>query len=469
MGNDIYVAPKVSVKAVNQFFRTMTEVLGEIHCIEIYQHGGLILRIAPPPYHVTDKRLVFSLSKSFTSTAVGFLVDEGKLSVEDHIIDFFPDKLPDEVPENLKKMQIKHLLSMNTGHESCVKTKIQDEDDAVRAFLRQPVPYEPGTHFSYNTGGTCMLDAIVEKVSGKKLIDFLTEKLFVPLGIAGHRFNYLYDGTSDGGSGFHVSCDDIAKVGLLYLNKGNWNGKQILSEKWVNEATHMVSDNSGWGGPDWCAGYGYQFWMNSRGGFRGDGAGGQLCYVIPEQDMVIAVQAWLGNMQTEINIMMDFLPHLFDNDEPEPLVLPDYGAKPSDKKVSGFEGKYYRLPANDRDLVGLYFEYDGVEQALSTVFVNTTEHLLLKAGNGRYEESIFPERVATTKPLGRASSADIRLNRIATSYAAEDGRIDLTLRYLSSPFIRKLSFIFEGDEVKICQDHDGKIDPEKPDLVGHLT
>ena len=467
MGYDVYVAPKVSVKAVNTFFKTMTETLGEVHCIEIYQHGGLLLRIAPPPYHATDKRLVFSLSKSFTSTAVGFLSDEGKVSVDEYIIDIFPDKLPEQIPDNLKKMQVKHLLSMNTGHADCVKSTMMKAEDAVRAFLSQSVPYAPGTHFVYNTGASCMLDAIVEKRSGRKLIDYLTEKLFVPLGISGQRFNYLYDGTSDGGSGFHLSCDDIARVGLLYLNRGVWNGKRILSEEWIRQATHKVSDNNGWGGPDWSAGYGYQFWMNSRGGYRGDGARGQLCYVLPEEDMVIAVQACLGNMQEEINILMDFIPHMFDPDDPVPLLLPDYGVCPSRKKVSGFEGIYYRLSENPLDYTGLYFGYDSADQALSTVFVNGTEHQTIRAGNGTYVESLFEERMATAKPMSTMSTADIRLSRIACAYTAEDGRYDLVLRYLTGPFIQKWTVRFEGDEVRICrEDEDGHFDLDHPVFSG---
>ena len=117
----------------------------------------MVVRIAPAPYRATDKREIYSLSKSFCSTAIGFLCDEGKLSVEDRIVDLFPDKLPETVSDNLRKMRLKHVLSMNTGHRSCVMNHMIHSDDAPKAFLAQEVAFEPGTHFAYNTGATCML------------------------------------------------------------------------------------------------------------------------------------------------------------------------------------------------------------------------------------------------------------------------------------------------------------------------
>ena len=468
MKNEIFVSPRVSVKAVNKFFKTISSGIGEIHAVEIYQNDGLLMRISPAPYQPTDKREIYSLSKSFTSTAIGFLCDEKKLSEEDYIKDIFPDKLPEKVSENLEKMQIKHILSMNTGHDSCAMSEMVQSGDAARAFLAKEVKFEPGTHFVYNTGATCMLSCVTERITGMKLLDFLTWKLFMPLGISGVRWNSVPDGTNEGGCGIHVSCDDIAKLGLLYLHKGVWNGKRILSEKWVETATHQVSDNSGNGTPDWCAGYGYQFWMNSREGFRGDGAFGQLCIVLPERNMVVAVQAELGDMQAEIDAVMELVYHLYDNDEPEPLILPDYTPAESKQLLSGLEGKYYKLEKNPMGWSGVYFIYDSSEAAVSAVFSNGTDQYTVKAGSGRLIESYINVKNLTPKLLGLMSAEDVETNRLASSYRAEEGKLIINSRVLNTPHKMEITFISEADKLRIHVEGWGKIISSSTELAGTL-
>ena len=247
---DLYLAPAVSRSAVNRLFEGFPPGQDEIHAIEIHHRGALVLRIAPVPYSCSDKREIYSLSKSFCSTAVGFLADEGKLDLDARLVDLFPDAVPADPQPNLLKMKVRHILSMNSGHGGCAMPGMIRSEDEIRSFMTQPIPYEPGTHFAYNTGATLMLSHIAEKLSGMKLLDYLTWKLFMPLGISDVRWNRTPDGSNEGGTGIHVSVDDISKLGLLYLNRGVWNGTRLLSEKWVAEATSPISDNSSNGSPD---------------------------------------------------------------------------------------------------------------------------------------------------------------------------------------------------------------------------
>jgi len=468
--SDFYVNPKLSKKALQAFFDKFQPEQNEIHTLQIFHHDDMILRIAPAPYRATDKREIYSLSKSFCSTAIGFLVDAGKLSVEDRIVDLFPDKLPEVVSDNLAKMRLKHVLSMNTGHKSCVMYHMVRSDDAPKAFLAQEVPFEPGTHFAYNTGATCLLSCIVERISGMKLLDFLTWKLFLPLGISDVRWNRVPDGNNEGGCGIHVSCDDIAKLGLLYLHGGIWKGRRLLSEAWVKEATSPISDNSCNGTPDWCAGYGYQFWCNYREGFRGDGAFGQLCVVLPERQMVFALQTELGDMQKEIDALMELADHLYDEDPAEPteLHLPLYAPIGSDRKTAGFENAFYRLEENPMGWTGVYFVYDPASLEMQAVFSNGVDQYPITAGNGHFAESTVWAKKLKPKLVDLMSTPDTERCRMAASYSAEDGRLTYAVRYLNCPHRNIFTFAAEGDTLHLRFESWGKLDKDAVELTGHL-
>jgi len=465
--SDFYVNPRLSKKALQNFFDKFQPEKNEIHTLQIYDHDSMVLRIAPAPYHAADKREIYSLSKSFCSTAIGFLCDEGKLSVEDRIVDLFPDKLPDTVSENLAKMRLKHVLSMNTGHKGCVMYHMVRSEDAPRAFLAQEVTYEPGTHFAYNTGATCLLSCIVERITGMKLLDFLTWKLFLPLGISDVRWNRVPDGNNEGGCGIHVSSDDIVKLGLLYLHGGMWNGKRLLSEAWVKEATSPISDNSCNGTPDWCAGYGYQFWVNAREGFRGDGAFGQLCFVLPERQLVFAVQTELGDMQAEIDALMELADHLYDADDTAELILPVYAPVSSDRKTAGIENIFYRLDENPMGWTGVYFVYDEAAAEMKAVFSNGTDQYPLYAGNGHFAESTVWAKKLKPKLVDLMSTPDTERCRMAASYTAEEGKLTFAIRYLNCPHRNIYTFAADGDLLRLRFESWGKLDAEAVELTGH--
>ena len=177
----------------------------------------------------------------------------------------------------------------------------------VKSFLTHPVPFKPGTHFLYNTSGTYMLSAIVQKVTGKTLLEYLTPRLFEPLGIDKPTWETSPQGISCGGFGLSIRTEDIGKFGQLYLQKGKWNGKQLVAESWVEAATSRQIANGNNPNSDWNQGYGYQFWRCRHGAYRGDGAFGQYCVVLPEQDAVIVITAGVKDMQAVMNLILDKL------------------------------------------------------------------------------------------------------------------------------------------------------------------
>ena len=462
-----FIDPSVSTAALARFWDRLLADRNDLHCLHICRDGRTVVRWSVQPYECTDKRELYSLSKSFCSTAVGFLIDEGKLSEDDRIVDLFPDKCPAVISENLAKMCVRHVLSMNTGHAACVMPKMIETDDAAKAFLAEEVQFEPGTHFTYNTGATCMLSCIVEKISGMKLLDFLSWKLFMPLGIDEVRWNRTADGTNEGGCGIHVCCDDIVKLGLLYKNGGVWNGRRLLSEHWVKTATSPISDNSCNGTPDWCAGYGYQFWVNAREGFRGDGAWGQLCVVLPAHDMVFALQTELGNMQAEMDWLMELADHIHDGDgEQVPVLLPDYSAARSAQKTTGMENVWYRLDDNKMGFTGLTMSYDAEKDEMRAVFSNGVDQYAIRAGNGFYAESTVYTAVMKPKIVGLMNTDIPERCRLAAAYEAEDGKLLLRIRYLNCPHRMEITVTSDGDAAAIHFESWGKLRPDAVDIKG---
>ncbi|QDV31548.1 Endo-1,4-beta-xylanase/feruloyl esterase precursor [Planctopirus ephydatiae] len=297
----------VASAQIQKFIEAADQSINTLHSFMLIRHGKVVAECWWQPQTPTTPHVMHSLSKSFTSTAVGFAVSEGKLSVDDQVIKFFPDHLPAEISPNLKAMRVKDLLTMSTGHETEPKLIGGPGDSGIRMFLAHPVPHKPGTHFKYNTPATYMLSAIVQKVSGEKLIDYLTPRLFKPLGIENPAWSTSAEGINYGGFGLMITTEDIARFGLFTLNEGQWNGQQLLPAAWIREATSKHVSNGSNPQSDWEQGYGYQFWRCRHGAFRGDGKDGQFCIVLPEQDAVIAITAHTSNMQAELNVVWDHL------------------------------------------------------------------------------------------------------------------------------------------------------------------
>jgi CubicO group peptidase (beta-lactamase class C family) len=311
-------AQGVSSAAVRAFVETADKEVTTMHSFMLVRHGKVVAECWWKPQTPETQHVMFSLSKSFMSTGVGLAVAEGRLSVDDPVLKFFPDSAPANPSENLKAMRVRDLLTMSTGHDTVPNFKKKDVP-WVQAFLAHPVPHKPGTHFLYNFGASYMCSAIVQKVSGQTLLDFLRPRLFEPLGIEGATWESSPQGINVGGSGLRLRTEDIARFGQLYLQKGKWHGKQLVPEAWIEMATSKQVPNdkapSAGGGPDWREGYGFQFWRCRHGAYRGDGANGQFCVVLPEQDAVVAITADTGNMQKELNVVWDKLLTAFHAEE----------------------------------------------------------------------------------------------------------------------------------------------------------
>ena len=282
--------------AVSMMLDAMKREHVDLNSFVILRHGKLAAEGWYAPYGPDILHAVHSFTKTVNATAIGFMVSEGLISVDDPVISFFPDETPENPGENLKKMRVRHLLSMTCGHETeCGRFG----GPFIKSFLTHPVKREPGTYFVYNTTGSNMLSAIIYRVTGQNMTEYLTPRLFAPLGITQWYCSKSPEGIELGGGGLCLRTRDMAKISQCYLQNGMWEGKQLIPAQWIAEATqpHIIQAD-GWfpvirpGMEDYFSGYGYQLWLNSvPGSYRFDGMYGQLGIVLPKFDMVIVTTA----------------------------------------------------------------------------------------------------------------------------------------------------------------------------------
>lgn len=312
-------AEKVSAKGISDYLEAIKKSGQDLHSLMILRHGKIVAEHWLGDHTANKPHIMNSVSKTYTATAIGFAVSEGRLKMTDKVISFFPDKLPANVSQNLKELEIRHLLTMSVGHDpNAVREKTRNNDDWVKIFLAEPITEKPGTQFNYNSVATYMLSAIIQEVTGEKLIDWLYPRLFRPLGIVGATWDECPQGINVGGWGLYVKTEDMAKLGQLFLQKGIWNGVQLLPGSWIAEATtsHIASLPAGAKkeelkikpkDSDWLQGYGYQMWRSRHNSYRADGANGQFILVLPEKDAVIVTTAHIGDMQEELNLIWKYL------------------------------------------------------------------------------------------------------------------------------------------------------------------
>lgn len=451
-------AQGVSSAAILAFVETADAKVDVMNSFMLVRHGHVVAEGWWAPYDAKTRHELYSLSKSFTSTAVGMAVADGKLSIDDTVMSFFPDDAPKEPSTNLKNMRVRDLLCMSTGHQTEPALNPTIKDPWTKAFLAHTVPFKPGTHFLYNTPATYMQSAIVQKVTGKTVLEYLKPRLFDPLGIEDPTWGTSPQGVNLGGYGLNVRTEDIAKFGQLYLQQGKWGDKQLVPAEWVAMATSKQTSNGSNPKSDWDQGYGFQFWRSRNGAYRGDGAFGQYCVVLPEQDAVIAITSGTKDMQAVLNLVWDvLLPGL----KKETLPADDAGAKKLKDKLAKLSvpvqkgdatpgvlkevsGRIYPFAANDLKVESLGLILDAASGGMTIVGkVNGVDQKLL-CGKGEWKSGKWAFG-AGQEQLAAASGA----------WTADDtytAKVVLT----ETPFLLTLTFKFA----------DGKLEYEVKRNVG---
>ncbi len=306
-------AEGISSAAIMRFLDAVSEGRNELHSFVILRHGKIVSEGWWDPYSRNARHVMFSVSKSFTSTGIGLAISENKLQLTDKVISFFPESVPDSVGNNMRSMTVEHLLMMSTGMNNDPMFAARSSGNWPKAFFSAPVENKPGSVFKYNNMATFMLSAILQKATGQKLFDYLQPRLFEPLGISNVTWDDTPEGYTFGAIGLRLQTEDMARFGQLLLQKGKWNGQQLIPEAWVERATSfkLKSNDPGNKNPtdknDWEQGYGYQFWRSRYNAYRADGMGGQFVIVLPEKDAVIALTCSAANTQEQMNLVWDYL------------------------------------------------------------------------------------------------------------------------------------------------------------------
>ncbi|HMG93301.1 MAG TPA: serine hydrolase [Chryseolinea sp.] len=465
----------VSSQGLINFFDAVDKSGLEFHSIMVNRNGKTILEGWWQPFKKEYIHTLYSLSKSFTSTAVGMLKGEGKIDVNDKVISFFPDKLPSQVSDNLAAMRVYDLLTMHTGHDKDTMERIRTAggNDWVKNFLQLEVSRQPGSLFLYNTGATYMLSAIVQKITGQNVMTYLKPRLFTPLEIEGADWETDPQGINVGGYGLRIRTQDILNFGQLYLQNGEWKGKQLLSKEWISEATKKQvnsQDNSS----DWGQGYGYQFWRCKPGCYRGDGAYGQYCIVVPEKNAVIAITSETKDMGASMQLVWDHILPAMDDVKSKPenkeatqrlttrcaqLSLPINGTASGDA-LSAITGKRsYTFDANKLNAQKISFSLGKDECDISiTENGNTTR---IKSGYRRWLTADNKKEPNTLFAFPGRMQIDTKFS--SNYYWAEQNKLVVTLKYVENAHTDIFTFAFTDGKMEMSFNNSISIMTNKAD------
>ena len=473
----------ISSAAILAFVEQADSETDAMHSFMLVRHGHVVAEGWWSPYDAETPHMLYSLSKSFTATAVGLAIGDGKLSLDDLVLKFFPEDAPAEPSANLRAMRVRDLLRMNTGHQTEADlwtwwdhpaSAAQDEP-WTKTFLAHPVPFKPGTHFLYNSPGTYMLSAIVQKVTGTTVLEYLRPRLFEPLGIEHPNWWTSPQGITAGAVGLLIRTEDIARFGQLYLQRGAWNGRQLIPAAWVAAATAAQTSNGSSPESDWDQGYGYQFWRSRHNSYRGDGAFGQYCLVLPEVDAVVVITSGVRDMQAVMNLVWEkLLPAMRAHALPEDaaarrrlaaklagLTLRPAPGKPTGALATSTSGRWFEFPDSNRAIRAVALDFDPQSPAL---LVRTADgETRTPIGIGSWVKS----RGGFTAGLDRLLSVPAHPLIAASGAWTADDVFSVKLVLYETPYYARLTFRFDGDRLLLDTEYNVSFGPTaQPQLIG---
>lgn len=480
-------AQGVATEVILRFMENVTERELELHSFMMLRHGKVISEAWWHPYRRDITHVMYSMSKTVTATAIGFAVQEGLLTVDDKVLSFFQRDLPEGMSDNLQNLTVKHLLSMSVGQERPQAFNAEDMNWA-KTFLATPVQNEPGSTFLYNNYATYMLSAIIQQVTGETTMDYLTPRLFKPLGIENIKWEVNPEGVNTGGWGLQLKTTDMAKIGQFYLQKGQWNGQQLLNESWIEDATtaqiyqrpdRTKEENAN---DDGAQGYGYQLWLCTHDAYRMDGARGQLVVIIPDKDVVIVTTANVSHSHVILDLIWEYLyPAIFSDKQKSdemttemygdyvssleltrPFLTPDELSPRKDKKQT------YRMESNALDIKEITFDYQSDGDCVFTLTKNNESFdFLIGWDRWRYGETDM------------AGPYFVERNRIADGLAPfticgygswlTESDLSLRLLYMTESQYNNYSCHFAGDDVTVKVSNSLQRDVEPMELKGSLS
>ena len=398
-------AEGVKSEGILKFIESVETCNMELHSFMLLRHGKVVTEGWWNPYQPDMRHIMYSVSKTYTSTAVGFAIAEKRLSLDDKVISFFPEYSECPINSFVKSLTVRNLLNMSAGEEPFTDFRLRDVD-WIKAFLCANQDPLKVNKFTYNSYAAYMMSAILQRVTGSTLLDYLQPRLFDPLQMKDVASEQSPAGIVCGGWGMSIRTADMAKLGQLYLQKGKWDGRQLLPASWIEEAAKAQIENgtslidAEKAKSDWAQGYGYYVWRCQHNAYRADGSYGQCIIVMPDQDAVLAITANVNNMQKELQqVWENILPAFASNKLPEnrkaynaltqklkTLELPSPFKTKSEIKKDNFS-KIYAMESNDLGIRNIALKQKD-NLCYLTIRTNSATHNFVCGNNlWRYSET----------------------------------------------------------------------------------
>jgi CubicO group peptidase (beta-lactamase class C family) len=467
MPHSVDLSQAVSPERVGISSRSVLRFLDRIDGERIPMHGFMLVRrnqVAAEgywaPYTAESRHRMYSVSKSFVSLAVGLMIGEGKLKLDDRVATYFPDKVPEPLDPYLAQATVQDLLMMATPHSATSYTST-DTDWAWTFFNKAP-SHPQGTIFSYDTAATVVLGTIVERLSGLPFLEYMRPALLDPLGFSKDAWCIeTPEGTSWGGSGVICTLRDMSKVANVCMNRGRWGDRQLLPEEYVVAATSKQIDNTITFGKH---GYGYQIWRIAQDGFAFVGMGSQLAYCFPERDFQFTcISDTQGIGATGTGVVEAMWQELYAELSDEPLpedpegvallqerlkrlaILPQAG-EPTSPWTDRVNGVWYQLRDNPMGIRRLRFSLAEDEGRVD--YENEQGEKTLHFGLGRQVAGTFPQRNYFGKRIGEVPG--VPYGCLASAAWVEEHKLNV-LVYITDNYLGtlKMSFAFKGAQIGV--------------------
>ena len=455
----------VSSIAIARFVDALETELHDVHSMMLVRGGHVVAEGWWAPYRESHPHSLFSVSKSFVSTAIGFAVDEGLLGIDDAVVDLLPDDLPAVIDEHLAALRVRHLLTMTTGHAVDTVSTVDRAENWARAILAVPLAHAPGSTFVYNSGASYLLSAILQRLTGQRVLDYLTPRLLEPLGIAGATWEQCPRGIDAGGWGMSITTEGIAAFGETFLRDGVFEGRQVVPADWVRQATALQVDNGDYDPTaDNSHGYGFQFWRSRRNTYRADGAFGQFAIAMPDHDALLVLTSGVSDGQRVLNTVWQHLLPVLSHDGPFEadataaaaltaklaslsLALPDGVAdSPTAARVSGAR---YALPRNTLGLEHATLHFADGPARIELVDALGAHEIV--CGQGEWiagDARLFMAR----------DNADESPIAAAGAWADDDSYV-ATVYFTTTPFAVTFAFDFRADAVTLTVEQNVSFGP----------
>ena len=462
------VSSKVIKELIEEFER---EDCG-VHSFMLIRHGKVACETWQAPLTKDDPHMVYSVSKSFLATAYGFALDEGFLTKDTKFLDIFPDYKPKKKDAYLEKLRILDLVAMTSGKSA--STKGRSDDDWIRLFLNSKWAFEPGTDWRYINDNFHVAAQALTRVTKMSVTEFLTPRLFEPLGIDVPVWEKSPDGVESGGWGLFLKTEDIAKLILCYMNNGKFGEKQVIPEWWTKEATSYQNDNStSQSKSDSRAGYGYGFWRcaGMENTYRCEGLYSQYAIAMPDYDACLITTGSNSNLQQTLDIIWKHIKDAFiDETDTEssveisltPEAAPTVTERSSlEKDIDGkvyslrkpiFVNKAAHLPVSALPMPVVYYlkEHGGNMTDICFKFNEYGFHMSWSEDGGF--KNTIPVGMNGTALNGEINLSGITYKVISDAHWVDEYTLTVTIRPLCAVAKRLLTFKFDGNKITMYPD-----------------